>query len=289
LRNLKEYCLPASSADALEALGQYGENGLLVAGGTFVHGLEARGLLSHVEALIDLRGLGLDRIHADASNVRIGAAATFARVREHADLRTDAHFGALQDAMTYPPLQVRNSATVGGCVAAACPFFDVPTALLALDAMAIAVGRGGTRELPLADLFSGMFANSLATDEYLSEVRVPKRAGRSTSGFCKLEGNANDLAIVNAAVCLSVDAAGICTEARVALGGGVAETPVRSAAAERVLQGARLEAAAMSAAAEAVAGDIEPMSDHRASAKYRRAMAKVFTRRALARAVARLH
>jgi CO/xanthine dehydrogenase FAD-binding subunit len=74
----------------------------------------------------------------------------------------------------------------------------------------------------------------------------------------------------------------------VVLGGGVAESAVRSPAAEKILLGSKLDAATLQAAGDAVVNDIDPMSDHRASAEYRSAVAKVMTRRALESAMARL-
>jgi CO/xanthine dehydrogenase FAD-binding subunit len=75
----------------------------------------------------------------------------------------------------------------------------------------------------------------------------------------------------------------------VVIGGGVAETPVRSPAAEKLLHGKKLSDELMKQAGAAVPSDLHPLSDHRASAAYRSAMAKTMTGRALQRAVARLN
>lgn len=287
LHNLKEFHAPRSLADARAVL-DANEDALVLSGGTFLHGLEARGLLSDVEALVDIRRIGLDTVEIDGTGLDIGATATFARLQAVPEVATAPWLGALADALSYPPVQIRNTATFGGCVAAACPFFDVPTALLALDASVDTDGPDGGRSLSLPELFMGLFANTLDTGELITALFVPRPAGRAASAFLKLEGNANDLAIVNAAVRLSVDAGGVCTDARVALGGGVAESTLRIASAEKILQGSRLAPADLQAAGDAVVGEIAPMSDHRASAEYRSAVAKVMTRRALERAVARL-
>lgn len=287
LLNLKEFHSPRSLADA-RAILDANEDALVLSGGTFLHGLEARGLLSDVEALVDIRRIGLDTVEIDGTGLEIGATATFARLQAVPEVAMAPWLGALADALSYPPVQIRNTATFGGCVAAACPFFDVPTALLALDASVDTDGPGGGRSLPLPELFMGLFANTLDTGELITSLSVPCPAGRAASAFLKLEGNANDLAIVNAAVRLTVDVGGVCTDARVALGGGVAESALRIASAEKILQGSRLAPADLQAAGDSVVGEIAPMSDHRASAEYRSAVAKVMTRRALERAVARL-
>jgi len=197
--------------------------------------------------------------------------------------------GAIKDALTYPPAQIRNVGTVGGNIAAACPFFDLPTALLALDAVVKAEGPGGGRELALPEFFAGLFENSLASDEYVAEVLVPQPAANASSAFLKLETNANDLAILNVAVNITMGKSGVCDEARVAVGGGVGETVVRSPSAEAALNGQKLTEDIMKKAGEAVAADIDPLSDHRASAEYRSLIAQVFTTRALDRALSRLN
>ena len=116
----------------------------------------------------------------------------------------------------------------------------------------------------------------------------PRLPARSSSAFIKLETNANDLAIVNVAVRVTLDESGSCQEARVVVGGGVAETPVRALASENLLQGERISDELLQRAGVAAQADLQPMSDHRASAAYRSAMAKTLTERALQRAVARL-
>ncbi|MCC7412935.1 MAG: FAD binding domain-containing protein [Gammaproteobacteria bacterium] len=288
LPSLKEYCLPASADELVEVLQRYGDAALVVAGGTFVHGLEARGLLAHVEALVDVRALQLDGADVHDGALRVGATATYADLQRLQSARDGAAFGALEDALACPPVQIRNVATVGGCVAAACPFFDVPVALATLDAVVVIHGPSGPREMELGEFHTGMFENALEASEYVTAVRVPAAVPGTASAFIKLEGNANDLAIVNVAVRVHVDASGRCTDTRVIVGGGVGDTPVRSRAAERALMGAVLDDAALAAAGDAACGDVEPMSDHRASGRYRRAMAGVLTRRALARARSRL-
>ena len=289
LVKLKEFCIPESTEQLAACVTKYGDNALILGGGSFIHGLEARGLLSEVEALIDIRKLGLAGMAATGEGVRIGAMTTFAELEKLRELGSAAWLGAVKDALAYPPMQIKNVATIGGCLAAACPFFDLPTAFLALDAKITVSGTGAKREIGLADLFAGLFENSLEPGELITEVKLAKPAGRSASAFIKLEGTANDLAIVNAAVRISMDAAGLCQEARVALGGGVGDNVVRSTSAEKLLQGQKLTDELLQRAAEAVGQDISPMEDHRATAAYRLAMAKVFTKRALSQALSRLN
>lgn len=287
LHKLKDFHTPGTMEEALTLLGNDAD-ALVLSGGTFLHGLEARGLLSDVEALVDIRKIGLGTVKVNDAGLDIGATVTFAHLQTIAEIRNAPWLAALSDALDHPPVQIRNTATIGGCVAASCPFFDIPTALIALDAVVKIIGSEGERQMPLPELFDGLFANSLGPGELVTGVAVPRLQGNTASAFIKLESNANDLAIVNAAVLITVDASRTCTKVRVALGGGVAESALRIPSAEKILLGSRLDAATLQAAGEAVVNDISPMSDHRASAEYRSVVAKVMTRRALERAVARL-
>jgi CO/xanthine dehydrogenase FAD-binding subunit len=291
LPELKEFCLPETGGDVFSLLDKYGDGALFVAGGTFLHGLEARGFLSGVEALIDLRKLGLDTIRAEKRGVRVGATARFVDLQQIPGLGAPA-FGALRDALSYPPLQILNVATVGGSIAASCPFFDVPAAFQVLDGSVNIEGRSGSRNLALDEVYTGLFENSLSDDEYIASLFLPEHDSRTCSAYLKLETNANDLALVGVAVRITVGSAlgrkDKIREARVVLGGGLNESFVRSSAAEAVLNGEKVSEELFRKAGEAIAADIEPISDHRCSGEYRAAIGKVFVRRALQKAIERL-
>lgn len=283
-----EFCVPDDGDEVVDLLEKHGDGALVLAGGTFIHGLDTRGLLADVTALIDIQKLGLDHVEADGEGLRAGATTRCRTLAADSSVRSDPSLGAVRDALAHLPLQIRNAATIGGAVATACPFFDLPVAFMALDGSVAARGRDGTRQIRLPDLFTGLFENSLEHAEFLTEVRLPQAPPRSASAFEKLASNANDLAIVNAGVQLTLDDSGKCASARVVIGGGVGETPVRSASAERVLLGATLDDGVLREAGEAATEDIEPFSDHRASGGYRKTVAGVLVRRALARALTRV-
>jgi CO/xanthine dehydrogenase FAD-binding subunit len=288
LTSATEYFTPNGNQELVELLDRYGAGALIVAGGSFVHGLDARGLLLGIEALIDIRNLGLKQLTSDDDGLTIGAMVTFTELVQSEAVRSSAALGAVRDALEYPPLQIRNVATVGGNIAAACPYFDLPTAFLALEAEVQVHGPAGARNLALHEMLVGLFQNALETGEFVTGLFLPRAPARTASAFIKLESNANDLAIVNVAVRVSLDSEGSCQEARIAIGGGVAETAVRSSSAESLLQGEKVSDDLLQRVGEAVQSDLQPMSDHRASAAYRSAMAKTLTQRALRRALGRL-
>ncbi len=282
------YYIPEHADEVVDLLEEHGEGGLILAGGTFIHGLDTRGLLSGVTALIDIQKLDLGDVEVDGEGLRAGATTRCRRLAGEQAVRDEPRFGAVSDALAHLPLQIGNAATVGGAVATACPFFDLPIALMALDGAVTARSRGGTRSIQLSDLFTGLFENSLEPGEFLTDVRLPPAGSRSASGFAKLAGNANDLALVSAGVSITVDGSGTCTDARVVIGGGVGSSPVCSSSAEGVLRGTTLHEGALQDAGSAATGDVEPFSDHRASGAYRKTVAGVLVKRALGRALSRL-
>ncbi len=288
LPELSDYFIPEQQSELIELLQRFGENAMIVAGGTFVRGLEARGLLPEVKALIDIGGLGLNGIAIDLSEVVLGATTTLAELNQADFVQNDPAFGALQDALGYPPMQIRNVGTVGGCLAASAPLYDVPAALLVLDGTAHAMGANGERKIALTDFFTGLFENALQPDEFITELKLPAQAAGTTSAFLKLETNANDLAIINVAVRFTLDEAGLCQDSRIVIGGGIGESYVRAGTAESELNGTKPGDALFKAASMAVATDIDPVTDHRGSGEYRRHMAVVYTRRALGHALERL-
>ncbi len=289
LTTLENYFLPDSGREVVELLQEHGERAMILAGGSFVHGLAARDLLPGIDVFIDIQKLGMTDIVAGPEGLRIGAMVRLAGFEKAAEIQDAPGWGAVTDALRYAPVQIMNAATVGGNIAAVCPYFDLPTACLALGGQVTAQGKAGTREISLEDFSTGLFESSLGPDEFLTGLTLPQPAPGSTGAFIKLETNANDLAIVNVAVQMVIDQSGVCESARVVLGGGVNEIPLRSGSAEKLLAGQKMTDKLMSDAGQAVKADISPMADHRASAEYRSAMAGVLTERTLHRAMARLN
>ncbi len=287
LSNLKDFYQPGTLKDAARLLHQHGDNAMIIAGGTFIHGLVARGLVTDVQYLVSLERLGLDTIQINDKQAIFGASATFDAIENHPQVAASLLLAAIIDAISYPPPQVRHAATIGGCVAASCPFLDLPIALLALEATATVQGRHFKRKIPFEELFVSLFASSLKPAEFITEISLPQQSRPTASAFHKLETNANDLAIISTAVRISLDQ-GRCIAPRVFVGGGVGETPVRSREVEAALDGQLLTTALIENAARAIHNNFEPLSDHRASSQYRQAMAEVFIKRSLLQAAQRL-
>lgn len=288
IAGIKDFCRPGNAQDVVQLLARHGDRAVLLAGGTFLHGLFARGLASRAEVLLDLQGAGLSYLKATNGTLALGAMTTFRELAEAYEVCKMPELSAIRDALEYPPAQIRNMATVGGCVATASPLFDLPVALMALDGSVKALGPRGAREIGLHKFFVDYFEHALEKGEFLTDVLLPKLPPRSASAFLKLETNANDLALLNVAARVTLDESGICQDARVVIGGGVGKVPVRMVSCENVMKGQRPSQKLLEEASQTVSRDLRPVSDHRASAQYRSAVAKVYARRTLKRALGRL-
>jgi carbon-monoxide dehydrogenase medium subunit len=183
-------------------------------------------------------------------------------------------------------LRVRNMATVGGGLAHADPNQDPPPSLIALGATLKATSANGSRVIPMDEFFKDYYETVLNPDELITEVMVPKLPPNSGAAYIKfLPRTADDYATVSAAALLSLDKSNkTIADVRIALG-SVGVTPIRATAAEAVLRGQPLKAEAFAEAGEKAKEAVDPISDFRGSAGYKKDMAAVFVRRALEKAL----
>ena len=277
------YHAPTSLEEALSLLEEYGEDARPIAGGTAMVNLLKQNLVyaDHLVGLGKVPGLrGITRSNGD---LRIGALTKHREVERSAEVAEAAPL--LREAYSrVATVRIRNMATVGGGLTHADPAQDPPPALMALGARVVLASSGGTRELPIEDLFVDYYETALAQGEILTEVVVPAQPQDARGVYLKfLPRTEDDYATVAVAALARVED-GLCADVRVALG-AVAPTPVRATAVEAALEGQPVTADAIRSAAEAVAGQVDPLADFRGSSEYKRDMAVVFTRRALEQAL----
>jgi carbon-monoxide dehydrogenase medium subunit len=174
--------------------------------------------------------------------------------------------------------QVRNRGTIGGSVAHADPAADLPIILAALDAVIHLAGPAGARTLAAGEFFHGFFQTARMPAEMVTAVTVP---ARGASAYAKMPNPASGYCMVGAGVVI-LAAGGVCTSARVAVG-GLTAAPVRCPSVEAALAGQPLTAGTLGAAADLVDGDLPPdlIGDMHADEAYRRAMVRVYLKRAL--------
>jgi carbon-monoxide dehydrogenase medium subunit len=239
--------------------------------------------LSEPGVLIDIARIPqLQGIREKDGKVEIGAAST------HTDIATSEIVRRLcpvvaEAAAEIGDPQVRNRGTIGGSLAHADPAADYPAVMVALDAEIHIKGPGGWRAVKAGDFFQGMFTVDLAEDELIAGVQI---APAPTAGYAKLHQRASHYAIVGVAVSLDMDG-NTCRSARIGLTGASTHAQ-RLAQVEASLAGKELSQANIDAAANLAADGLEDVnSDIHASEAYRRAMVKVFTRRAIQKAVGR--
>jgi xanthine dehydrogenase small subunit len=165
-------------------------------------------------------------------------------------------------------LQVRNAGTVGGNIANGSPIGDGPPALIALGAELTLRSISGRRTIPLEDYFVAYGKQDSAPGEFVEAVRIPRPGPGAVIHIAKLSRRFDsDISAVCGAIALTVTGRTI-TAARVAFG-GMAATPRRAAACEAALVGHVFDDSTLSAAADALRLDFQPLTDVRGSSIYR--------------------
>jgi carbon-monoxide dehydrogenase medium subunit len=181
--------------------------------------------------------------------------------------------------------QVRNMGTIGGSLAHADPSADLPAVMLALGAELTAVGSKGTRTIAVDDFFLDLLTTSLASDELLTQIRIPLPPAGSGMAYEKYPHPASRYALVGVAAVVTRTADKV-TRARVAIT-GVGTKATRELGVERALTGTAGDAAAIETAAARAAEGIDLRSDLQGTAEYRAQLARTYTKRALTRALER--
>jgi carbon-monoxide dehydrogenase medium subunit len=282
--NAFDYRAPRAVDEALAILGEYGEDARVIAGGTALVTM-MRQQLVRPGCLVSLRDVqGLDRIEATNGALRLGALVTH-REAEVSPLVRERLPVLSETFRRVATVRIRHMATIGGALAHADPNQDPPVTLLALGARVEIRGAGGLRELPLEEFFRDYYESALEPGELVTAVTVPVLPARSGATFLKfLPRTVDDYATVAVAATVTLEPDGErCREARIALG-SVGVTPLRGRAAEALLSGERMGPSLLRAAGEAAKGEVDPLSDHRGSAAYKREMAAVMVGRALGQA-----
>jgi carbon-monoxide dehydrogenase medium subunit len=281
-----EYRTPKSLKEVHATLKEFGSDAKLIAGGTSLV-IMMRQRLVRPNCLVSLRSVrGLNSIEINDGGIRVGGLATHREVESSSLLRR--RLPLLAETYHHvATVRVRNMATVGGGLAHADPNQDPPPTLIALGATVKVTSADGSRVIPLDDFFTDYYETVLKPDEIVTEVFIPKMAPNSAGAYLKfLPRTADDYATVSAAAVLTLDKTKqTISDVRIALG-SVGVTPIRATAAEAVLRGQPLKAEAFAEAGEKAKEAVDPLSDFRGSAAYKKEMAGVFVRRALEKALA---
>jgi carbon-monoxide dehydrogenase medium subunit len=284
------YFIPATLEETLHLLAERREKARLVAGATDLMLELERGVRKGIETVIDITHLpDLDRITLDEDGtIHLGALVTHNAAACSKLLRERA-FALVSAAWQVGAPQIRNRATVAGNLVTASPANDTITPLVALGAWVVLASEKGTRQVPLAEFYTGVRKTVMQPDEMLMEIAFP--ALRSVSGtassnsgqrgtFLKLGlRRAQAISLVNTAIVLDFGPTGL--KSAVITLGAVAPTIIHAAEAETFLFGKELTEENIARAAELASTAARPIDDIRGSAAYRQAMVKVLVMRAL--------
>jgi carbon-monoxide dehydrogenase medium subunit len=276
-----DYVKPKTLDEALDLLARHGADAKVIAGGqSLIPMMKLRFVTPGL--VVDVNGLpGLDQVTDDGELV-LGAMCRHHTLADHPGLKARWPLIPSAGRQVADPL-VRNLGTVGGSLVHCDPRADWPSVMLALDAVVVARSKRGARSIPIGQFIAGPLTTSLAADELVTEIRIPKPAGRSGGAYVKLERKVGDYATVAAACQLALDGSGKIARAGIGLT-GVGATCLKATAAEAALVGQAPSEALFEKAGELAAAASNPKTDVRGTAAYKRHVTAVYVRRALSEA-----
>jgi len=272
---------PKTLEEAVSLKASMGERGSIIAGGTDVLPLIRNGVM-RPEALISLERV--DTLHQFSFNdgIHLSSGVTLYQLERDPSLRKKAP--ALCEAIdVLASAQIRSVATLGGNLCNAAPSADCAPPLMVMEAILKAVGPQGEREIPVERFFLGPGRNALETDEVLTEIFIPEPVSGMTSSFVKKARISMDIAQVNVAALLVMDGKK-CLKCRI-VAGAVAPAPLRLKIVEAMIEGEEIHKALIKRVEKEARRTVEPVSDIRCTAEYRRHISGVLTCRVIGQAV----
>jgi aerobic carbon-monoxide dehydrogenase medium subunit len=276
-----EYAAPETLSEAIALLSSANGNAKIISGGQSLMPLLAFRLASP-DLLVDLKKIrDLNQIRIGDDGVRLGAKVRWRDIET--DERLPAAHPLLVEAIRHVAhYQIRNRGTVGGSVCHADPAAEMPGIAMTCDAEMTIVGRGGARVEKAADFFQGALETCLASDEILTEIRLPPWPAGRRWAFLEFARRRGDFAMAGVALFYDLDGRGRIENAHVGAI-GVGDGPVRLGKVEAALDGCELSEAVISIASAAARESVDPPSDIHAPSEYRRALLGTLLERALRR------
>jgi carbon-monoxide dehydrogenase medium subunit len=279
--------VPRNIPEALEILATGQDKVTPVAGGSDMMVGWKLGLKS--ELVMSVAALpGLDYItYDDNDGLRVGALCTIDQLLK-SNIVKEKYPALWEAAEIFATHQIKNTATLVGNCLRASPAGDASAAVYALGATITFISKnGGEREEHIDNLFTGYAQTSRRPDELATEISIPAPKALSKSAFWRVTRVNEDLAKLNVAVYLEMDG-DTCTEARLIMG-CVGPTLVRLFKCEEILKGNKIDDATLDRVARTVNDEIYPIDDKRSTAEYRRAVAPVFLKRTILKALGQEH
>jgi len=282
-----DYLEPKTVAEACALLKEYGGEAKVFAGGAHLTILMKQGLYEP-KALVNIKKIPeLMGINFDANGLTIGALVTHREIETSPVVKEK--FSVLSEAeREVANIRVRNMGTVGGNLASGEPLTDLSQIFIALDGEVEIMGSGGTRRIPVEELFVDFYQTSLAEDEILSQVIIPPLPERSGIEYIRFSSSSVvDKPSVGVAVRISLElGSDSCGVVRIVLG-CVGATPVRAQKAEALLTGKKITRGSIEEAGTIASQECSPISDLRGSEQYKRAIVRTLVKRAATKAYER--
>jgi aerobic carbon-monoxide dehydrogenase medium subunit len=278
-----EYACPASISEAVALLAAHdGEAKPLAGGQSLVPMLAFR--VASPALLVDLRKLDeLRQIRITQDGIRLGAMVRWRDILDDARLLT-AHPLLVAAVAHVAHYQIRNRGTVGGSMAHADPAAEMPGIAVTCEAQIAAIGKSGARIIAADEFFAGPLMTALKPDEIITEIRLPPWPAKRRFGFEEFARRRGDFALAAAAVFYDDDG-GRARNAHVGVI-GVSDRPLRLPSVEAVINGNKIDEAAIGKAEVAASAAVDPADDIHASGAYRKALVGVMVERALKAAAA---
>src|SRR5580704_3894859 len=273
------YAAPSTVDEAVRILAGASGVAKVLSGGTDLL-VQLRSGRTKPDLVVDTKKIpGISGITEKDGGFVIGAATPGAVIGECAAL-VAAWPGVVEAANLIGSTQIQGRASLAGNLCNASPAADSVPALIAARATCVVAGANGRREVPVETIATGPGRTSLAKDEFIVEFRLPKRPPRSSDAYLRfIPRTEMDIAVVGVGVSLTLDTAGVCSDARVVLG-AVAPTAVMVADAATALIGSKLDDKALAALDQAARRACKPIDDKRGTIEYRTKVAGVLARRA---------
>ena len=280
-----DYVAAQSLEEASSLAVKHGDKGVFMAGGTDVILLMKDHVLSDVDTVIDIKQIPkMDRLEfIDGKGLSVGAQTKLYAIQNSPVVNEK--IPALAQAARYVASpQIRRKGTMVGNICNASPSADTASILMVMDAKVKTYSKDGGREIPINDFFKHVKKTCLEKGEIVTEVFVPELKKGEGSAYLKHSvRKAMDLAIIGVAAWVKTDGKKI-SDCRICMG-GVGITPLRAFEAEKLLKGNEISDELLEKAGVRASEECSPISDVRASAEYRIDMIRVYTKRAVKKAL----
>lgn len=269
-----EYHRPSDIASAVSILQEHGDEARVIAGGhSLIPMMKLR--MADMGHLIDLQDIDvLKGISVDGDTVTIGAMVT-----QHELITNEALGSAVpiikEAALLIADPQVRYVGTVGGNVANGDPGNDMPGLMQCLNATFELSGPDGTRSVAAREFYEAAYFTARDDEEILTRISIPVPSAGTGYAYEKQKRKIGDYATAAAAVMIGDGTASVAMT-------NLADTPIWSEDA-----GAALAAGDVEGCVTAMLGAIDPVADNRGPVEFKKHVAAVILRRAIARAQSR--